>query len=734
MAARLQGFFYSEKGTIYYIQLNDADYTGDTIDFNCVEGALSWEPEGDEDNRFAAVMVSQFAFRMIVNSAELQAVVDDLVDATEGRFTVTFGNINAIPFSIAWNGYVLSDLVRIEDVPLEVGYQLEIKAKDGLNRLRNIDYNNAGSPYTGKETFIQHIFNSLNKLTNITALYTTQTLLNVICNWHETSYTYSASINPLGRSRVDHKAFYYVDTNGNNVFSSCFTVLKDICTAWGMRIVASGTGFWIFQINELAGADNLTVFRYTKAQAETVASSQDISIAHDQLDAASPIFRYSGGFFDFFAPIRRVQVDYRHIATRNFPEISGQVWTESSQPSITIANIDSNAGVAIFRITGTLQVDANQITTFTLPYHLVFLFTVKVGSNYLRRDITFSGSAYDIGPTFWDSSGVHYYTYLLPRPIRRDPESVTYDIEIVTPGIPVDDDLLFTFQYSKARSVADGSELNAFDYDIDYNFGSVYFEYIFDGTFSSRNDINRYASTNDAEASKILELSTTVGDGPNTVSPGHIEVLEDDNVTWVASDGWLVGGTGTTKQHSQLLCNEIIRGQLSPAKRIDTEFQMRDPFDQPLLPHTPIYYDSSFWVMQRGRLNMRKDSVTGVWYRLQTATGYSEQSIVFMPKDAEDGPPSTGGNTSGSDSGGGVSGNTLTMFSEIFTAAGSPTFTVTKNDGVLADSTDRIIVFRNGQQIASTHIDTVDAPNGTLTLTFTPASGEEITIVWWIIE
>ena len=734
MAARLQGAFYSEKGTLYIIQVGDSDHVGGVTDFECTDARLSWETDGEEDNRFAPIMVSQFSFRLVVKNSTLQTFVDDLVAAVEGRFTVTLTNLSGFSNTLAWNGYVLTDLVRIEDVPLAIGYQLEIKAKDGLNRLRNIEYSNAGSPYSGFDTFLGHAFRCLGKLTDITAQYTTQTFLSILCTWNPDIYTYSASANPLKRTRVNHKAFYYVDTRGNYVFRSCFDVLKDICKAWGMRLSASGDAFWMWQLNALTDAASTTVFEYQKNQTENVATSQDLTIAHDQNDPASPLFRYSGGAFEFFAPLRRVQVDYAHIATRNFPEIAGQVWTESAQPSITIENIDSNAGVAIFRLTGTLQVTANQLSTFTLPYHLLFLFTLKVGDDYLRRDLTFTGSSYEYGATFWDGS-LQYYRYLLPRPIRRDPESVTYEIEIITPGIPTDDDLLFTFQFSSVRSVTDGSELNIIDYDIDYTFQNVYLEYIYDGTFASRNDINRYAAENDAEASRVIELETMIGDGPTVVSPGHIEALEDDDTTWTATAGnWKVKNTGTAKAFSQLLVNEIMRGQISPARKMDMRFQMRDAFNYPLVPHRPISYDSSIWVMQFGQFDIRTDQVRGIWYKLQSAGTFTEQAVQFLPRDGETGPPSSGGSPAGGGSGSVETGSTVTMFAENFTATGSSaTFTVTENGGVLAGSTAQIIVFRNGQQISSAYIDSIDAPNGQLTLTFTPASGEEITLVWWVI-
>jgi hypothetical protein len=81
---------------------------------------------------------------------------------------------------------------------------------------------------------------------------------------------------------------------------------------------------------------------------------------------------------------------------------------------------------------------------------------------------------------------------------------------------------------------------------------------------------------------------------------------------------------------------------------------------------------------------------------------------------------------------GGNNGNTSSMFEEVFTADGiSATFTVTKNDGILADSLDKIFVSRNGQYIGNEYISDLSPQDGEITLGFVPESGEEITLNWF---
>lgn len=83
---------------------------------------------------------------------------------------------------------------------------------------------------------------------------------------------------------------------------------------------------------------------------------------------------------------------------------------------------------------------------------------------------------------------------------------------------------------------------------------------------------------------------------------------------------------------------------------------------------------------------------------------------------------------------GGNNGNTSAMFEQVFTADGiSASFTVTENNGVLADSLDKIFVSRNGQYIGNSYISNLDSQNGTITLGFVPDNGEEITLNWFAV-
>ena len=75
------------------------------------------------------------------------------------------------------------------------------------------------------------------------------------------------------------------------------------------------------------------------------------------------------------------------------------------------------------------------------------------------------------------------------------------------------------------------------------------------------------------------------------------------------------------------------------------------------------------------------------------------------------------------------------ILQEQFVADGTQTtFTVTKNSGVLAKTKDAILLMRNGQHINNDYITGINTSNGTITLTFTPDNGDDITLIWFVEE
>lgn len=704
MAARLQGTFYGEQGTRIGVTIDDPDYTGDPIDFNCLSLQINWRGD-DGKERFSPIVGSEARFSILVQNEDQEAFITDLVGAEEGRFTVNIGTSDGFYIQTRWAGYITTDLASIEDTPLEVGYSANISAVDGLGVLKGINYQSSASyPYTGDATMIEHLLNCINQLPFVSTYYGTfEPILRVVCNWHNEGWAYSASKDPLQVTRVNHGAFYYIDNKGNYRFSTCYDVLEAIATAWGARIMFSGTSFWFIQVNEYTNIASTNVFAYTSNGTQSIESGLELRLTNNQATPESTdLLRFSGGYFQFFAPLKTVQVDYKHIQARNV--LAGFSVVNDDPPTYTTDEIFKFPSEAYLSYSGNIRLQTDQISGTFVPFYAVFRIKLQIDVYHLSGGWTY-------GEPTWNTSPDYYY--VISPIVSFESFQTLFSISFITPpvGNIVEDVVVFEFSLYKAYDLA-GNEIGidpaTGPISAAYELFNQYLEAVGDGFFDEQSDLLRYRSINDSFSTKEAKITTTIGNGPNTITPGHLEIY--NGTDWVTAEGWRVGNSGSYKAFSQLLCNEIIKGQLTVSKRL-TGFSYKN-MNAPYLavqPHIGIYYETTNYVCQNGTWDLKTEIFSGDWFKLQAGTWYTEQAVEYVPEGTDSGAAtSAGSGSTGSSGGGGTStggGNTtpaivsVLVFVQEFINTSSNVLTITENGGNLPATTSQIDVLMNGQDL-----------------------------------
>jgi hypothetical protein len=638
MAAKYESVFYSEKGVKYVVEIHDTTYFGsEKTAFDCLGIQIRYDTNGEEDNRFTPVIQSEAGVDMFINSSDLNSFVEDLVSSYENKYYlyITTEKQTGQPYTFRWAGYILTDLVTIEDVDLNLGYSFTVKAKDGLNTLKNIDYSNNGVPYTGKATLFQHLYNVFYKLGFILYSYFTfdEYLFASAINWHAGEYTYSGANTPLLKARIAHRAFYHRDTKGNYIYKNCFEVLTEICKALGCRIILSGSGYHLVQINEYLNANSLYEYKYNLLTGGFSGGAVDYTINHDQADIPNTdIYRLNGGSFEFFSPLQYTRVEYEHLATRNL--LAGAVWNVFDQTAKVAEDIESNNLESVLQLDFGVSYRTNffNVTTDNLRvnHYVVMRMEIKLqgvsGASYYQNTFTRQPSKNDVSQGRWLEDQGYFY-YILPL-VTNENNNQT-NIQLIIENIPIYGDLSVTHEFYNLYDAFDDQPLESvlfgqsptgiFDYYvINYEASGTFMQYISTGFLSDQNDIIRFEANNDNVGYKTSLTETLIGDGPNVNSPGHLEVRDDAN-EWVLSEiGWTVGNTGDAKNISQLLANEQIKGQLLPVKKFaQTTFVMNDPTSAFLQPHYAINYDGAYWVFHGGIYDLYRDMVTGTWWKIK---------------------------------------------------------------------------------------------------------------------
>ena len=675
MAARFIGQFYSAYTEQFYtVIVYDKSFSGTPADITITDVDINYPSSGS--SRFDFILASQMNVSISVKDSATDTFIEDLAGAAEGRFMLQL--LRGIESQFI--GFVLPDLAEQEDTTLEVGYVFKLSATDGLGRLKGIDYNDDGNPYLGFASFETHILNCLSKLPDLLEFYgDTTPLLKTRINWHAEQYTYANTIDPIRNTRVSHRAFHERDKKGVYKYKTCFEVLEEICRIWGARLIFSNYAFWLVQINELSSTSALKVFSYSKNGTQA-SENFTFTKSHDQLSASSDLLRLSGGVFNFLPPLKRVRVDYKHIAQRNLVAGWGSVGT------IETVKLDDFFQTSRLYFAGTFNYSADDVPAADLPLWIEFKIKFKVGDYYLKRTGSISGGLPSYSFTEWTLDSTDRYSIIVF--LTQNDALETIDFSFITPNIPDDGDLDFDTEVGAAYR-QNGTLYTELVF-ITRSLQDPWLELLFDGTLNDQSDVRRFESVNDeTENSAVIDIETTIGSGIGFNSPGHLEV-KDDAADWVLADGWRVGDSGGYLQFSGLLAEEIIRGQLTPIRKYQGTYNNKNDVYSPI---NTISRSDGVMVFGGGTFKPFLDSISGEWFFITPQTsGWTNTEFVDLDPNEKsgEGRPKAGGNA--------PSGCCYRIFQETGTTE-KDTFFVTVNDGVIPNNEDGLLVFWNGQLI-----------------------------------
>jgi hypothetical protein len=737
MAARFQTTVYNEKGRKIEVSIKDNVFSGMTYDFDTIGLQLQYDSESQQgQERFTPIIGSRCSLSLLINNEDLQTLLLDIGLAVEGRFTmelIAYEDDNTT-VSFKWYGYIVTDLVEFEDVPLVIGYQAQISAIDGLGWLKTLDYKSAVGPYNGQDTVVQHILNCLNQLDFVQENLVANSLpvLHTIFNWHENTIAYNAASDYSLLTVIQHRAFYHKDTKSNYVYQSCYDVLKKICQTFGARLLFSGNQYWFIQVNEYSRTP--TTKRYFKYNAFGIQQSgtftEDLTLSNIQTNLpGSDLMRLSGGKWTYYPALKNVVIRYNHFAKQNLlagveynyatnttPVITTTPTLDASNPDARLsytgilgfyaqalnpANFEPYQFVFAVKVvsiinsfplqgfenanwtlgsgwiidnkilSGVLITTDAYYTTFSVvngrkyyvkikvdidndgelllslggvtktitesgDYDYVIIATntdtlkfnsvssprftgkiksleVKQENKYLKRGVNYtSGFNFQLEAASWESS---FYEYEFnTETITADAAFVAYKtITFDTLDIPDTAEYIWEMRLKEMRNEAGTNIISNFA--VSYLLSNNYLEFLPTGAVSGQSDILEYGSDNDDKSSTVFSLDTYIGDGPSKTTDGGLKVLESG--TYQNSSSWDVSSGQGFNNVTQLLVNEVIRGQLTPKLRmVDMPFQNLS-VDNPYLPHKVIEYSSGYYVFERGSLDLKTEIWQGDYFKIE---------------------------------------------------------------------------------------------------------------------
>lgn len=737
MAIRFSTTVYNEKSRKITVSIKDSAFSGTVKTFDTLSLGIQYDSESQQgQERFTPIIGSRCSLSLLINNEDLQTLLLDIGLAVEGRFTMelTAYEDDNTTVSFKWYGYIVTDLVEFEDIPLVIGYQAQISAIDGLGWLKTLDYKSAVGPYNGQDTVVQHILNCLNQLDFVQENLVANSLpiLHTIFNWHENTIAYNAASDYSLLTVIQHRAFYHKDTKSNYVYQSCYDVLKKICQTFGARLIFSGNQYWFIQVNEYSRTPaTKRYFKYNAFGIQSVGTfTADLTLSNIQTNLpGSDLMRLSGGKWTYYPALKNVVIRYNHFAKQNLLAGVEYNYATNSTPVITTTpTLDASNPDARLSYTGILGFYAQALNPVNFePYQFVFAvkvvsiinsfplqgfesanwtigsgwiidnkilsgvlittdayyttfsvvngrkyyvkikvdidndgelllslggvtktitesgdydyviiatntdtlkfnsvssprFTGKIKSlevkqenKYLKRGVNYtSGFNFQLEAASWESS---FYEYEFnTETITADAAFVAYKtITFDTLDIPDTAEYIWEMRLKEMRNEAGTNIISNFA--VSYLLSNNYLEFLPTGAVSGQSDILEYGSDNDDKSSTVFSLDTYIGDGPSKTTDGGLKVLESG--TYENSSSWDVSSGSGFNNVTQLLVNEVIRGQLTPKLRmVDMPFQNLS-VDNPYLPHKVIEYSSGYYVFERGSLDLKTEIWQGDYFKIE---------------------------------------------------------------------------------------------------------------------
>jgi len=244
MSVRFRSIFPTERGVEVTLEIWDTDYAGAVTAFNTGPNGYNLAYSANGFEQAAQFMATQCDFTFWIEDATHEAMITDFLEAPEGRFLIRIYEETALH----WTGIVLFDSTSYEE--RDYPFALKIKAVDGVGALKDVPYDDAGTPYTGKDKIITYLCRALSKISYVPEFYTTGDvfLRTAVDWWEETMDNVISGVDMLDQAYITNAVYYDYD-KGILIPKSCYDVIKDILTTLGARITYANGAFWIEQLS-----------------------------------------------------------------------------------------------------------------------------------------------------------------------------------------------------------------------------------------------------------------------------------------------------------------------------------------------------------------------------------------------------------------------------------------------------------------------------------------------------
>ena len=625
------GEFRSLHGQFYLIEIWDEDYTGsDPIKFNVTSNGFELNYSGQTDNIYSPIIGSSASFGMYVENDDHTALVNSLKLYQENRYYIKIwkGDFDGqdadqwynttkvsndglvmsftdfeeeeVYLNFKWGGYIVQDIVEIEDASQP--YVLNVRASDGINKLKNVEGDTGFSPLTN--IFANAIFNAY----TLNIFPTEWPMLKTVSNWWSQQHTYDADENPLETTVVDLNSFHTYDNDGNLQKANYYEVLESICRIFGIRFYFADGSFRAEQIFERDN-DDIKEFAY-KRNGNYIGNE---TLSRDKtIDQTSDAARLAGNIYNFLPAVNKTQVTIDRFSV----DANGVVHTDTLSPEIDLGFVPSdNNNQLVISTNRSVTIDVPTFVQDTNPFYAIIdVDVVLTGSSqtyYLKRNHTGTSPNAMTWTTTQSGSGLQ----LLIGPFYEDfDQSVSTSGTHTTPPLPVAGDVTIDTSFNKFITKTGATYTLAGTSDKSFRVEYVNIQTTnVDGFTQETNTITASTTNADNESGIIYDLGTTkIFDALG--ARGSLYERDPGTLAKSPTTGWREGNSGTYTKIQNLVVSEFLRLTNSPIQRYQGGIFSSHDFSDRLV------FNTLNWLQLGGRFSANDDTWDGEWFAISQET------------------------------------------------------------------------------------------------------------------
>jgi hypothetical protein len=653
MAIRLYSEFLSDQGTQYKIELHDSEWLGGAHQFECDADGFTLNYSGETDDIISPIISSEVEVGVALRTGQVLNYFDALKTFQESRFRVVILKANSVPppsqayrerveadggtlegmdcvqdaiealggddYSLYWAGWVMQDLVTLEDA--SEPYFMRLKAVDGIGRLANIEYTDTnGITQNGLGITRNNlvIYNCLEAI-GTSDLWASETaFLETSVDWWEvTKMTYATTDDPLYLSGVDVGLFESKDDNGNTTRLTYFDVLRQEAVLWGARVYIADGRFIFEQLGNRAATS-----RYVSRYDNTGVVIANPSVSDDiVVDQTSGNARLAGNSWNFLPALKKVSVTY---AQRFLSPWYGVSVFDEDNSEETVGFIAGGSGIqfalygpvsySIFSSTGEPGDDAFGVSP-------VFRVQIRIEDSgnpgtyyYYNRAFNGYASAISFGTAGWSTTAGYYY-FDIPAQSISVGEASFYELTTIsTTDIPVTGTLRILMEHYNTYTLSTGAVYTLAAHQTQEWRATFLFSRVDGGQEPASGQV--YTSTNSSTAI-ASNLSLDLGEvyiADGSLQTGYLVAFNSSTSAWEVTSAWRKGNSGTGVPILKLMTNESLAMHTQPVQRYNGVLMSNSSF-QPRRE-----FDGAYWLFSGGKFTANFDEWDVEMFKIARST------------------------------------------------------------------------------------------------------------------